>query len=69
MDSVSPTTRAGTSVQMQTADPCSNTFWKSVGNRNRHWASEAEFAHGFEPYPRRYRVRESPLATGDGLVA
>lgn len=67
MDSVSPTVRTGISVQMQLADPCSNTFCKSVGNFNRHWADWAEFTRVFGARPRyRRRVREYPQATGDG---
>jgi hypothetical protein len=70
MDSVSPTVRTGISVQMQPADPCSNTFCKMVGNFDHHWSDRTEFTRVFRARPRyRRRVREYPQATGDGLVA
>jgi len=64
MDSVSPTVRTGISSQMQLSNPSANTYWKSVGNCNCHWA---EFTRVFRAQLLdRRRVREYPQATGDG---
>lgn len=70
MDSATPI-RVGDSEAAASAAPCSNTFWFWMGtNKRASKASTAEFARVFRARPRyRYRVRESPQATGDGLLA
>lgn len=62
---------AGVRAAGASGSPCANTFWDWMdSHKHAKKASMAEFARVFRARPRyRYRVSESPLATGDGLVA
>jgi hypothetical protein len=61
---------AGVRAAGASGSPCANTFWDWMDSHNRAKPAAAEFARVFRARPRyRYRVSESPSATGDGLVA